>query len=85
MWWRFIATAAGLDGVSAHIAGLARTCRFGDCRHDSERGSAILAAIAQGGLDPDRVKRRRKLAAEKAYDNESLAERRARRRLSARC
>lgn len=70
--------AAGLDGVFADIAALAENCRFGDCRHESEPGCAINAAIAEGSLDPDRMKRWRKLVAEEAYNNESLAERRAR-------
>ncbi|HTN98331.1 MAG TPA: GTPase RsgA, partial [Nordella sp.] len=70
--------AAGLDGVFADIAALAESCRFGDCRHDGEPGCAITAAIAEGRLEPDRVRRWRKLVAEEAYNNASLAERRAR-------
>lgn len=72
--------ASGLDGVFADIAALAQSCRFSDCRHESEPGCAVAAAIAEGGLDPDRLKRWRKLAAEEAHNNESLAERRARSR-----
>ncbi len=70
--------ASGIDGVFADIAALAQSCRFSDCRHDGEPGCAITAAIADGTLDPDRLKRWRKLAAEEAHNNESLAERRAR-------
>lgn len=72
--------AAGLDGVFADIAALARSCRFSDCRHDGEPGCAITTAVTDGTLDPDRLKRWRKLAAEEAHNNESLAERRARSR-----
>ena len=72
--------AAGLDGVFADIAALAQSCRFSDCRHESEPGCAIAAAIAEGALDPERLKRWRKLAAEEAHNHESLAERRARSR-----
>lgn len=70
----------GIAGVFADILALARQCRFNDCRHLSEPGCAIELAIAQGTLDPERVKRWRKLAAEEAYNTESLAERRARAR-----
>lgn len=69
---------AGLDGVFADIAALGQNCRFGDCRHDSEPGCAIAAALAEGRLEPDRVKRWQKLVAEEVYNNQSLAERRAR-------
>lgn len=69
---------SGLEDVFADIAALARTCRFRDCRHVTEPGCAVLAAIESGALDVGRVKRWRKLAAEEAYNAESLAERRAR-------
>jgi ribosome biogenesis GTPase len=70
----------GIAGIFADILALAAQCRFGDCRHESEPGCAIAAAITRGILDPDRVKRWRKLTAEEAYNNESLADRRARER-----
>jgi ribosome biogenesis GTPase / thiamine phosphate phosphatase len=50
----------------------------GDCRHLSEPGCAINAAILAGDLEADRVKRWRKLKAEELYNSETLAERRAR-------
>ncbi len=70
--------ATGLDGVFADIVALAQACRFSDCRHESEPGCAIRAGLDQGTLEADRVRRWRKLVAEEAYNNESLAERRAR-------
>jgi ribosome biogenesis GTPase / thiamine phosphate phosphatase len=66
--------------VFAEIAALADGCRFADCAHDSEPGCAVQAAIATGGLDPARLKRFRKLAAEEARNSRSLAERKARAR-----
>jgi ribosome biogenesis GTPase len=69
---------SGLDDVFAGIVALARRCRFADCRHESEPGCAVLAAIESGELDAARVKRWRKLAAEEARNTESLAERHAR-------
>lgn len=69
---------AGIEDVFADIVELARTCRFSDCGHASEPGCALVAAMDAGTLDPARVKRWRKLAAEDAYNSESLVERRAR-------
>jgi ribosome biogenesis GTPase / thiamine phosphate phosphatase len=69
---------SGLDDVFAGIVALAKGCRFSDCRHDSEPGCAVLAAIESGVLDAGRVKRWRKLVAEEARNTESLADQRAR-------
>jgi ribosome biogenesis GTPase len=71
-------SADGLDDVFSEIAALARQCRFGDCRHETEPGCAIRSAIAGGSLEAVRVRRWRKLAAEEAYNSESLARRHAR-------
>ena len=68
----------GLDDVFADIADLAKACRFADCGHQSEPGCAVLAAMEQGDLDPNRLKRYRKLIAENAKNRASLAERRSR-------
>ncbi len=68
----------GLDEVFADIVELARSCRFSTCRHDTEPGCAVTAAIETGTLDPGRLKRWRKLIAEEAYNTASLAERRSR-------
>ena len=39
----------------AEIEILAKRCRFGDCRHQSEPGCAIRKQIAEGKLDPKRL------------------------------
>lgn len=67
----------GLDDVFADIVALEATCRFADCRHRSEPGCTVLAAIERDDLDPDRLQRYRKLIAENAKNKASLAERRA--------
>jgi ribosome biogenesis GTPase len=69
---------SGLEDVFADIVALARDCRFSDCRHETEPGCVVRAAIESGALDAKRAKRWRKLAAEEAHNTESLAERRAR-------
>ena len=68
----------GLDDVFADIVGLAAACRFNNCGHQSEPGCAVLTAIERGDLDPNRLKRYRKLIAENAKNRASLAERRSR-------
>jgi ribosome biogenesis GTPase len=62
--------------VFEDIEALAASCRFTDCRHESEPGCAVLAAIEDGSLDPARLARWRKLQAEDAFNSASLAERR---------
>lgn len=69
---------AGLDDVFSEIAAVAGSCRFSDCTHEAEPGCSVLAAIENGELDMDRVRRWRKLVREEAHNRESIAERRAR-------
>ncbi len=54
----------GIDTVFGDIAALAGRCRFRDCRHDSEPGCAVKAAVASGELDADRFAHYRKLGLE---------------------
>ena len=50
----------------ADIEALAAGCRFRDCVHESEPGCAVLAAVADGTLSEDRVRRWRDLETEAA-------------------
>lgn len=70
----------GLAGVFADVLVHAAACRFADCSHAGEPGCAVAAAIAAGELDPARLQRWRKLAAEEAWNSENLVQRRARER-----
>ncbi|MFB6892965.1 ribosome small subunit-dependent GTPase A [Kitasatospora sp. NPDC056327] len=57
----------GGEGVAlafADIEELADRCRFHDCRHDSEPGCAVLAALADGSLPERRMASYRKLQRE---------------------
>jgi len=54
----------GLDILFAEITELTPQCKFRNCTHDHEPGCAVLAAVANGSLDPDRLDRWRKLQAE---------------------
>ena len=71
---------SGVADVFTDVTELAARCRFADCRHEAEPGCAVRAAIDAGALDPDRLERYRKLAAEDARNSASLRERRARER-----
>lgn len=67
-----------LGNVFAEITGLANACRFTDCTHESEPGCAVRAAVDDGRIDVERLKRFRKLQAENYRHSATLAERRAR-------
>jgi ribosome biogenesis GTPase len=67
-----------LDDVFADVAELASQCRFSDCAHESEPGCAVAAAIEDGRLDAERLRRYRKLVSEDRRNTETIAERRSR-------
>jgi ribosome biogenesis GTPase len=56
--------AQGLETLFAEITELAPACKFRNCSHDHEPGCSVLAAVAAGKLDPERLSRWRKLQAE---------------------
>lgn len=73
----------GLDDAFEDIADLAAECRFTDCRHETEPGCAVQAALADGRLSPERWQSYRTLRRELAELEERLTQRersRARRR-----
>ena len=67
-----------LDDVFADVAALAENCRFADCLHETEPGCGVQKAIAAEKLDPDRLRRYRKLQSEDRRNSETIAERRSR-------
>jgi ribosome biogenesis GTPase len=67
-----------LDDVFGDVANLAAECRFADCSHEAEPGCAVQAAIENGALEADRLRRYRKLLLEDRRNTETIAERRAR-------
>lgn len=75
-----IDAAEGIAAVFADIEALATDCRFRDCAHEGEPGCAVQAAIAEGRLEADRLRRWRKLLREDRLHSESLHERHARTR-----
>ena len=51
----------GVQSLFADIDALAAGCRFRDCRHHSEPGCAVLAAVESGALEARRLDSYRKL------------------------
>ena len=72
--------AEGVADVFADIVELAASCRFSDCRHASEPGCAVRAAIDAGTLEEARLERFEKLAREDRRNSEAIHARRARER-----
>ena len=58
------ADEASLDSAFPDLDALAAGCRFRDCRHESEPGCAVLAAVEGGELSPERLEGWRKLQRE---------------------
>jgi ribosome biogenesis GTPase len=58
---------AGGTHVFAEIHELAARCAFSDCKHESEPGCAVQAALDDDQLDPDRFSSYRKLERERMY------------------
>lgn len=75
---RLADASEGIEAVFSDIEDLSAACRFGDCSHETEPGCAVQAAIEQGSLDPDRLRRWRKLRAEDVRNSETIAQARAR-------
>jgi ribosome biogenesis GTPase len=54
----------GIDQAFQDVAELASECRFRDCKHEGEPGCAVLAAVGDGSLEPERLESYRKLQRE---------------------
>jgi len=68
---------AGVAEVFSDLDELSAQCRFNDCKHISEPGCAVLAALKNGDIDESRLARWRKLLAEDEHNTASLAQRRS--------
>ncbi len=78
---------AGLKDVFTDVEELTASCKFLDCRHESEPGCAVRAAVAEGVLSEERylsyVKLKRELAyldtrkSEKSWREKKAKDRRA--------
>lgn len=75
---RLADVAEGIEQIFSDIAEMTTACRFSDCRHETEPGCAILAAMEEGRLDPARYARWQKLQREDQHNTEAVHESRAR-------
>jgi ribosome biogenesis GTPase len=66
------------DTVFEEIEALASNCRFRDCRHESEPGCAVRAALDRGEIDSGRWENYQKLQGELATASDALASQQAR-------
>jgi ribosome biogenesis GTPase / thiamine phosphate phosphatase len=57
-----------VTGTFDDIVTLASDCRFADCRHETEPGCAVRAAVERGGLDPDRLENYERMLRELAFE-----------------
>ena len=67
----------GVAEVFSDLDALSLECRFSDCKHTTEPGCAVLAALERGDIDAARLGRWRKLVAEDQHNTASLAQRRS--------
>lgn len=65
--------SGGLDDAFPDVERYLGKCRFGNCRHQTEPGCAVKAAIANGDLSPDRWESYRKLKAEAEHTDDKTA------------
>lgn len=66
----------GLETTFDIIFDFARYCRYGDCSHKTEKGCAVIDAVANGSIDKQTYNNFLKMEKETAHYESSLAERR---------
>ncbi len=66
----------GLDQTFSDIISLSEQCHFNDCTHVEEKGCAVLDAVQQGLLSPDRYQNYLKMTKESTYNDMSYLEKR---------
>ena len=66
LWDAQAGLSAAFADLEAQVEVLAASCRFRDCRHESEPGCAVRIALEDGRLDRERWQSREKLNAELA-------------------
>ena len=66
----------GIAETFAHIGALARGCRYPDCRHDSEPGCEVRAAIERQELSAEHLQNYLKLRNESEFHDLSYIDRR---------
>lgn len=67
-------TEDGIDQTFSDIIELESRCRFRNCRHDTEPGCAVKAAIERGELSPERLMLYQNLGAENSNNYAKMKE-----------
>ena len=67
-------TGEGIDHTFADIIELENRCRFSDCKHETEPGCAVKAAIASGTLSRERLMLYKSLGAENTNNYAKMKE-----------
>ncbi len=70
--------SVGIAATFPEISEIEDNCKFRDCKHESEPGCAVQAAVSAGDIAPDRLERYRKLTSEDARATETIAQAHAR-------
>jgi len=71
-----LAVEQGISETFQDIEELSQACRFRDCTHTQEKGCAVLAALRDGGLSPERYENYLKLVRESSHNQMSYYEKR---------
>jgi ribosome biogenesis GTPase len=74
---RELASSSEPDAIGAafpDITALAQSCLFNDCTHTSEPQCAVVAAVEEGTLDPERLERFQRMSREAARRSMDLRE-----------
>ena len=71
-----IGLESGINETFDEISELSRQCRFNNCSHTQEDGCAILAALKEGTISPERYQNYVKMNKESAYHEKSYYEKR---------
>ncbi|KPD13316.1 ribosome small subunit-dependent GTPase A [Phaeobacter sp. 11ANDIMAR09] len=66
---------SGIADLFDDLTELATQCKFRNCKHESEPGCALTAALARGEITQARFERWNKLTEEERYNTASLSER----------
>jgi ribosome biogenesis GTPase len=71
-----LGTGEGLGATFADINALAQRCRYADCRHASEPGCAVRAAIDRHEMSEEHLRNFLKLQKEVEFNDRSYVDRR---------
>ncbi|MDH3348067.1 MAG: ribosome small subunit-dependent GTPase A [Desulfobulbaceae bacterium] len=68
--------STGIEETFSEIIQLAENCQFNDCTHVKEKGCAVLSAVENGLVSPDRYQNYIKMNKESDYNEMSYLEKR---------